>query len=201
MAVREALLTLLSVEPNYGFRLHIELCERLPHRRKLNVGQTYTTLERALNVGLVERAGVNDENLPMFRLSSAGSAVALAWLTAADDSSFSLDETRDRVFLTLTLGDLLPPEFGDSRRIIERERERLATISKALRAEPSEPAIERWNRALSAASIDAVVNWLGTLSDAPPHSLNRPFNSERPRRGRPKRAPLTAPVTGESDGE
>ena len=47
MAVRDALLALLTAGPAYGFQLHGGLAARTGGRRTVNVGQTYATLERA----------------------------------------------------------------------------------------------------------------------------------------------------------
>src|SRR5687767_9505885 len=45
MAVRDALLTLLTMGPAYGFQLHGGVGARTGGRRQVNVGQTYATLE------------------------------------------------------------------------------------------------------------------------------------------------------------
>lgn len=46
MSVRDGLLALLTLGPAYGLQLHAELLDRAAHRRRVNVGQIYSTLER-----------------------------------------------------------------------------------------------------------------------------------------------------------
>ncbi len=104
MAVREALLTLLVVGENYGFRLHNELTRRVPSRASLNVGQTYATLERAGIAGLITDAGMNAEGLPQYRLTDAGLKVVNEWLLGADaPATRPDDETIERLFLVMSL--------------------------------------------------------------------------------------------------
>ena len=76
MAVRDALLALLTAGPAYGFQLHGGLAARTGGRRNINVGQTYATLERLSKQRLVEPAGSTDDGLPLHRLTPAGSAAA-----------------------------------------------------------------------------------------------------------------------------
>ena len=64
MAVRDALLALLTAGPAYGFQLHGGLASRTGGRRTINVGQTYATLERLTKQRLVEPAGTTDDGLP-----------------------------------------------------------------------------------------------------------------------------------------
>ena len=86
MAVRDALLALLTAGPAYGFQLHGGLAARTGGRRDINVGQTYATLERLSKQRLVEPAGSTDDGLPLHRLTTAGSAAAEAWLDAVGDT-------------------------------------------------------------------------------------------------------------------
>ena len=76
MAVRDALLALLTAGPAYGFQLHGGLAARTGGRRLVNVGQTYATLERLTKQGLIESAGSTGDGLPLHRLTAAGEAGA-----------------------------------------------------------------------------------------------------------------------------
>lgn len=80
MAVREALLGILTLGPAYGLQLHAELGARAPHRAKTNVGQVYGTLDRLTKAGLVVHQGLTDDGLPLYALTEEGSAEAIAWL-------------------------------------------------------------------------------------------------------------------------
>ena len=95
MAVRDALLALLTAGPAYGFQLHGGLASRTGGRRTINVGQTYATLERLTKQRLVEPAGTTDDGLPLHRLTAAGAKAATAWLEGADAAGADpWDETR-----------------------------------------------------------------------------------------------------------
>ncbi|HEY1104580.1 MAG TPA: helix-turn-helix transcriptional regulator, partial [Agromyces sp.] len=116
MAVREALLALLLGGPAYGFQLHGALASRTGGRRRINVGQSYATLERATKSGLIESAGTTDDGLPLHRLTEAGTALALGWLGGADAAGAEpWDETIDRVLIAASL-----PEI-DERPILDAE--------------------------------------------------------------------------------
>ncbi|MDH6537413.1 PadR family transcriptional regulator [Aurantimicrobium minutum] len=80
MAVREALLGILTLGPAYGLQLHAELGARAPHRAKTNVGQVYGTLDRLSTAGLVVHQGLTDDGLPLYALTEAGKEEAVAWL-------------------------------------------------------------------------------------------------------------------------
>lgn len=106
MAVRDALLALLTAGPAYGFQLHGGLAARTGGRRTVNVGQTYATLERLAKQRLVEPAGATDDGLPLHRLTAAGRTAARAWLDGADAAgSDPWDETIDRVLIARSLPD------------------------------------------------------------------------------------------------
>ena len=117
MAVRDALLALLTTGPAYGFQLHGGLAERTGARRAVNVGQTYATLERLAKQRLVEPAGTTDDGLPLHRLTAAGEAAAREWLSGTDAAGADpWDETVDRVLIALSLPHV------DAAPIIEAER-------------------------------------------------------------------------------
>ena len=119
MAVRDALLTLLTIGPAYGFQLHGGLETRTGGRRRVNVGQTYATLERLTKQRLIAPAGTTDDGLPLHALTPAGVAAADAWLRGADASGADpWDETVDRVLIALSLPAV------DARSIVDGELER-----------------------------------------------------------------------------
>ena len=93
MAVRDALLGLLTLGPAYGLQLHAELGTRAPHRAKTNVGQVYGTLDRLSTAGLVSHQGLTDDGLPLYALTEAGNTEAQRWLSG--DSITALPEWAD----------------------------------------------------------------------------------------------------------
>lgn len=185
MAVREMMLTLLAVEPTYGFHLHTELVRRIPHRRTLNVGQSYATLERLTKAGLVEPAGVNDESLPIHRITSAGERVVREWLGGLDGAGAPVDESSERVLLVLSLGDALPASMRPTRDILTAERGRWVKRihETAERLDVLTAATEK----LAQRQSEAVLQWLDDLETVPLATYALEFAAARPKRGRPRR--------------
>jgi DNA-binding PadR family transcriptional regulator len=129
MAVRDALLALLTAGPAYGFQLHGGIIARTGGRRNVNVGQTYATLERLTKQGLIESAGATADGLPLHRLTASGSAASAAWLQGTDASGADpWDETIDRVLVARSL-----PEC-DADGIVAAERDRWSTRRDAASA-------------------------------------------------------------------
>ncbi|HLP23343.1 MAG TPA: PadR family transcriptional regulator [Microbacteriaceae bacterium] len=184
MAVREALLVLLSVGPNYGFRLHTELTARLPQRAGLNVGQTYSTIERLVKSNLIERAGLTPDGLPLFALTETGERTATEWLSGNDGSGSAVDETAERVLLALSLGGLLPANVGSAEQVLAGEAERWRGRSEADAGESPHGALREFERL----QAEAVLRWLDDLAARPSGVWVRPFDESSPRRGRPRKA-------------
>src|SRR5215207_3795636 len=146
MAVRDALLALLTAGPAYGFQLHGGLAARTGGRRDINVGQTYSTLERLSKQRLLEPAGSTDDGLPLHRLTTAGVSAAEAWLEGADAAgSDPWDETVDRVLIARSLPDC------DADAVVAAERARW----QARRAEASGVASEPANGADASTGVTA----------------------------------------------
>jgi DNA-binding PadR family transcriptional regulator len=209
MAVRDALLALLTAGPAYGFQLHGGLAARTGGRRTVNVGQTYATLDRLTKQRLIESAGSTDDGLPLHRLTAAGADAARAWLQGADAAGADpWDETVDRVLIARSLPDC------DADAVIATERDRWmarrAEASDAAscavgpeqreRSEPSadnthtdaaEGALARLAAAAELARADAALAWLDVVaSEARVAFAPR---AERPKRGR---RPGTTPKDG-----
>ena len=198
MAVRDALLALLTAGPAYGFQLHGGLTARTGGRRLVNVGQTYATLERLTKQGLIESAGSTGDGLPLHRLTAAGEAGAAAWLGGADAAGGDpWDETLDRVLVAWSLPGC------DAAAVVSVERERWkrrrSEASAAATTEVSPAgddaggddgsAARRAEAALARLAASAEVNrteaalaWLDSVIDEP----RLPFapSSDRPKRGR-----------------
>lgn len=210
MAVRDALLALLTAGPAYGFQLHGGLAARTGGRRDVNVGQTYATLERLAKQELVESAGTTDDGLPLHRLTAAGRAAARAWLEGADAAGADAwDETVDRVLVARSL-----PAW-DATAVVAAERARWearraeasdraeASVTAAAsdatgaparavtaagsddaeaRADAGEAALGRLAASADLARAEAVLTWLREVDDAPRLAFEpRP---SRPKRGR-----------------
>ncbi|GLI29001.1 hypothetical protein ARHIZOSPH14_32430 [Agromyces rhizosphaerae] len=197
MAVRDALLALLTAGPAYGFQLHNELSRRTGGRRRINVGQTYATLERLTKQSLVESAGATHDGLPLHRLTASGREAARAWLDAEGErDADAWAETVDRVLIALSLPDV------DASRTIAREAvwwgappgddgetdasSRPDAAGAALRALADDADADR---------ARAMVAWLDRAAGAASSAdVAFPFSAERPRRGRRPVAAGEAPA-------
>jgi len=82
VSVRDGLLAILTLGPAYGLQLHAELASRAPHRKPVNAGQIYGTLDRLARQGLIEPAGHTEDALPLHRLTERGQEEAASWLAA-----------------------------------------------------------------------------------------------------------------------
>jgi DNA-binding PadR family transcriptional regulator len=193
MAVKEALLGILTLGPAYGLQLHAELCERAPQRSRTNVGQIYGTLERQAAAGLVVRSGATADGLPLYSLTETGHERAKEWLMGHDLTVVNdWPELLDRVLIARSLNDtFLEAIIGAYENILTNERPTVALPGHA-------------QSALSAAATarfeGAALGWLGdvrhdmtqrshlekidaTVEDWLP--AGHGYNTDRPKRGRP----------------
>ena len=223
MAVRDALLALLSAGPAYGFQLHRGLAARTGGRRAINVGQTYATLERLTRQKLVEPAGTTDDGLPLHRLSDAGLAAARAWLDGADAAGADQwDETVDRVLIARSLPDcdadaIVAAELErwrvrrdeaslavaastptDAAEAADTEADAVPRGAPALEADAAEHAEAELVRLAASADLaraNAALAWLAALGDV--ERLAFAPRAERPKRGRrPGSTHATVPPGG-----
>lgn len=209
MAVRDALLALLTAGPAYGFQLHGGLAARTGGRRTVNVGQTYATLDRLAKQRLVESAGTTDDGLPLHRLTAAGADAAQAWLHGADATSADpWDETVDRVLVARSLPDCDAEAVIATERVrwLARRAEASDAASRAATPEPrggnepstddartdaAEGALARLASAAELARADAALAWLEVVDSEARVALAP--RAERPKRGR---RPGTTPKGG-----
>ena len=104
MSVRSKLLAILTIGPAYGFQLHTELQSRTGQRRSTNVGQIYSTLERAIDQGVVRSAGLTPDGLPLYGLTDLGRTEAIQWLTSTTSNvGDEWDDMLDRVLLSSSI--------------------------------------------------------------------------------------------------
>jgi DNA-binding PadR family transcriptional regulator len=197
MAVRDALLSLLTAGPAYGFQLHGALESRTGGRRRVNVGQTYATIERATKAGLIESAGATTDGLPLHRLTRAGRQTVDAWLGGADAAGTDpWDETIDRVLVVASLPGL------DASSVIADERDRWTARRDEARAAMSSPPsgndptanestvahaeLQRLAVAAEVARAESALDWLDVVgrAAASDRKIALAPSDERPRRGR-----------------
>lgn len=181
MSVRDGLLAVLSLGPGYGLQLHSELASRAPHRRPVNVGQIYSTLERLTRQSLVQPAGATDDGLPLYRLTDAGLVAAAQWMNEPVlDSLPEWTEMLDQVLVTSSIDPVA------AKSVAERFRRWWESDLTATRATP-EPTSPDARLALVAREAQAVaaIAWLGSaIAALVDFDSFRPLSDARPRRGR-----------------
>ena len=204
MAVRDALLALLTIGPAYGFQLHGGIAVRTGGRRTVNVGQTYATLERLAKQRLIEPAGTTADGLPLHRLTETGTAAAAAWLDGADAAgSDPWDETVDRVLVARSLpGYDADGVLAGERARWEARRDAASTLAAAggsgtIEDDPGRGPAELGRLAATAdlARAEAALSWLDAVDTA--ERVAFAPTATRPRRGRPpaERAEAVSPDT------
>lgn len=200
MSVRSSLLAILTMGPAYGFQLHGELDARTAGRRRVNVGQIYSTLERLVVQGAVESAGSTADGLPLYRLTNPGEAEAEVWLNSTSSATGDdWDEMVERILIASSLPHI------DVGAIVRRYRAAWAAHASpaglppvGLRAESSGQV--RLSAAADDAQAHAALSWLDAVdlllqdcaatSADEGHGFHRELSVERPKRGRrPSLAP------------
>lgn len=185
MSVRNGLLAVLSLAPAYGLQLHSELAARSPHRRPVNVGQIYSTLDRAARLSLVESAGTTDDGLPLYRLTAVGRQVATIWMTEPVLENLpEWTEMLDQVLVTSSIDSAAAKTVAEGfRRWWEAD-----LAETRARAEPilTDARIARTAREAQAI---AAIAWLGSaIAALADQDSFRALSDDRPKRGRRARA-------------
>jgi DNA-binding PadR family transcriptional regulator len=182
MSVQNAFLALLTLGPAYGSQLQAEFLARAAHRRQLNAGQVYSTLDRLTDQGLVASAGATEDGLPLYALTDAGREQATAWLTTGPaDSRPDWDEMQDQVLVAASLAG------ADALQIVDDYRRSFTEKIRELEHDADTRAALAANRAADLGAR-AAISWLDEVDAAlrdDPAVLLQERSTERPRRGRP----------------
>lgn len=185
MSVRDGLLAVLSLGAGYGLQLHSELASRAPHRRPVNVGQIYSTLERLVRQALVEPAGTTADALPLYRLTAAGHTAAAVWMREpVVDGLPEWTEMLDQVLVTSSIDPVA------AKTVAQRYRRWWEADLAATRVSP-EPMLTDARLALVAREAQAVaaLAWLGSaIAALVDYDSFRPVTDAKPKRGRRARA-------------
>lgn len=181
MSVQNAFLALLTEGSAYGSQLQSEFLARAAHRRQLNAGQVYSTLDRMVDQGLVESAGATDDGLPLYALTASGLVQAQDWLTSGPASSSpDWDEMQDQVLVAASLAG------ADAPAVIADYRTAYSEKLRELSHDADSRAVLAANRAAELGA-KAAIEWLDEVSAAlaaHPDALVQHRSPERPRRGR-----------------
>jgi DNA-binding PadR family transcriptional regulator len=190
MSVQNGFLALLTQGAAYGSQLQSEFLCRAAHRRQLNPGQVYSTLDRMTDQGLVASAGATDDGLPLYELTEAGQDAAAAWLGGAPtDGRPDWDEMQDQVLIAASL------EGVDALVVVDGYRAAYAEKIRYLTHEADSRALLAANRAAELGA-KAAIEWLDEVAAtlrSHPGALVQPRSPERPRRGRRPAAEAPAP--------
>lgn len=188
MSVQNGFLAVLTQGAAYGSQLQNEFLTRAAHRRQLNAGQVYSTLDRMTDQGLIAPAGTTEDGLPLYALTDEGEAQARRWLSVGPtDAEPDWDEMQDQVLVAASISGADPLALVADYRAAYTERIR------ALTHDADSRAVLAANRAAELGA-NAAIEWLDEVAAAlaaHPDVLVRPRSPERPRRGR---RPATEPA-------
>ena len=188
MSVRDGILGILTLGPAYGLQLHAEFMSRAPHRKPVNVGQIYGTLDRLAGQGLVESAGATDDGLPLYALTASGRDAAAAWLEKPVTSS--LPEWTEMLDQVLVAGSVDPAAALTLSKGYRRWWEQdLGTTRGAVAHEPAPDQrlalLAREAQGVAAlAWLSAAIHELAELGTARELSPHRPKRGRKPRTSR-----------------
>jgi len=183
MSIRDGLLAVLTLGPAYGLQLHSELASRAPHRKPVNVGQIYSTLDRLVTQRLIEPAGLTADALPLYQLTTAGQNEAEFWMSTPRFAALpEWTEMLDQVLVTSTVDPFVAKGTAEHyRRWWETDLAltRTPVIEGSFLTEAHLALIAR-----EAQSVAALA-WLGAaIAALADFDSYRPLSDVRPRRGR-----------------
>ena len=182
MSVRDGILGILTLGPAYGLQLHAEFTARAPHRKPVNVGQVYGTLERLTTQGLVESAGVTEDGLPLYTLTASGRGAAAEWLTIPVTQS--LPEWTEMLDQVLVAGSVDPASALALSKSYRRWWEQDLLVTRERLTDEAAHALRLASLAREAQGVAALA-WLGAaISDLAELDTARALSSVRPKRGR-----------------
>ncbi|WP_313541601.1 PadR family transcriptional regulator [Leifsonia aquatica] len=181
MSVQNGFLAVLTQGAAYGSQLQNEFLARAAHRRQLNAGQVYSTLDRMTDQGLIEPAGATEDGLPLHALTGDGELQARAWLsTGPRDAEPDWDEMQDQVLIAASIAG------SDAAAIVADYRAAYVERIRELTHDADSRALLAANRAAELGA-NAAIEWLDEVAaalSAHPEVLLQPRSPERPRRGR-----------------
>jgi DNA-binding PadR family transcriptional regulator len=190
MSVRHTLLGLLAKEPHYGYELRASFMALAGGAENWEVkpAQIYTTLNRMVESGLIER-GTSDENgseeKVAFSITLAGRQELDAWLTSG-----SLDDPQQDAFFLKLMLSLELPEISAARLIqtqrstLYKELHRITTQRTRLDPKSELARILLMDKAIM--HLEADLRWLDMIESRLDEVKNQPPPRPELRpRGRP----------------
>lgn len=202
MSVRMSILAMLAQQPSYGYLLRAEFDRRTGAPKPLNVGQVYKVLETLERDGLATRSEQTDADGHVFyEASAAGRAEVEHWLAAPEQADAP---TRSDLAVKVAVASTLPG-VDIERLLVAQRQAAIARLQQLTRATPAPTAGLGPQLAADAVIFEAEteVRWLDHVAQriraarAAGHALDVPFDTEPPKRGRPRkpRTPETTTAT------
>ena len=193
MSVALSLLAMLCDEPRYGFQLRAEFDRRTGARWPLNVGQVYKTLDRLERDGLAVRSTETDADGHVFYdVTSSGRERVQRWLTSADAPA---EPARNDLAIKLAVALTLPGTDVDALLRAQRDAA-MQQLQRLTRDSAVRPGPAALSSQLIADSVlfaaETEVRWLDHVTERVRQArtagtdLAVPFETSRPRRGRPR---------------
>lgn len=206
MSVALSILAMVAQGPRYGYQLRVEFDRRTGTRWPLNVGQVYKTLDRLERDGLVTKAEATDADGHLFyEATDSGLERVHRWLTTADVAA---DPSRDDLAVKLAIAVTLPGV--DIGALLSAQRDAALVRLQALTREAGSGQPITSAEALSGQLVadavqfaaEAQLRWLDHVRErvrqaqAAGLDLTLPFDTELPRRGRPRAAAKQSEAAG-----
>jgi len=193
MSVRQSLLAILDQGACYGYQVRAEFDHRIGSTWPVNVGQIYSTLDRLVRDGLVDRDESGDDGQTYFEITAAGRTEVAGWLSSPVVRSTS---TRDELTIKLALAVTLPGV--DIAQVIQVQRaatfRTLQELTRTKNATENPESAEELAWLLVVDSLifqaEAEVNWLDHSEARLLRASVKPFplSTEPVRKGRPARS-------------
>ncbi|WP_437583688.1 PadR family transcriptional regulator [Paramicrobacterium sp. CJ85] len=192
MSVKHSLLAILDQSPAYGYQLRAEFDRRTGSTWPLNVGQTYSTLERLERDGLIVKGETDAEGHQFYEITSSGQAEVRGWLTSPVERN---RVARDELAIKLALAATLPGV--DIAQVIQIQRRasltnlQQLTRTKYAGGDPDGPEELAWQLVIDNLifQAEAEVRWLDHVETRLRRHADRAMPvqdaSTLPRRGRP----------------
>ncbi|AYF97693.1 PadR family transcriptional regulator [Protaetiibacter intestinalis] len=158
MSVRQGLLAVLELGPNYGYQLRAEFEQRTGGTWPLNIGQVYTTLDRLERDGLVRRGASTEEGQLLYEITDAGRAATADWLGhPVTRERASRDELAIKLALAVTLPGVDIPALIQTQRTAT-----LGALQDLTRLKREDSGDLAWELVLESMifQLEAEVRWL-----------------------------------------
>ncbi|QEE60766.1 PadR family transcriptional regulator [Salinibacterium sp. dk2585] len=193
MSVRMSVLAMLAQQPSYGYLLRAEFDRRTGAPKPLNVGQVYKVLEMLERDGFVTRSEQTDADGHVFyEASAAGRVEVERWLSTPEQADAP---ARSDLAVKVAIASTLPGVDIERMLALQRQAaiERLQQLTRATAPDGAGLGPQLAGDAIIF-EAETEVRWLDHVAEriraarAAGTPLDVPFDTEPPKRGRPRMA-------------